>query len=130
MNNKRFARSRNVVVFGVCAGLAEYIGMSIALMRVLWAIFFFANFWLAAVAYVVLAFAMQAPEGAPSDERFWHGLRNGRPLVVVAGLLIFAGVYIIAESLLHIDLGRYLFPVGLLVAGGLLLAFALRNNKN
>ncbi len=130
MNERRFARSRNTMVFGVCAGLAEYIGMNVMLMRVLWVILFFGQWFLAAVGYVVLAAVMQPPAGAPGDERFWHSLQGGRPLMVLAGLLIFAGIYIIVESVFHISLWRYLFPIGLLAAGGLLLAYALRNQNH
>ena len=36
MNNSRLTRSRNRVIAGVCAGLAEWLGWDIALVRVLY----------------------------------------------------------------------------------------------
>jgi phage shock protein C len=71
MESKRFGRSRNVFVCGVCAGLAEYIGMNVTLMRVLRVVFAVVTwFWLAVIAYVVLAVVMSQPEGAAEGERF------------------------------------------------------------
>jgi phage shock protein C len=127
MEPRRFGRSKNQFLFGVCAGLAEYTGMNVTLMRVLWVVFAVLTwFWLAAIAYVVLAFVMSEPQGTPEGDRFWRHIQGRNVMVVLALLLICTGVLIIAQSVLNIDVQRYLFPAGLIVGGALLMAFAFR----
>lgn len=125
METRSFGRSKNQFICGVCAGLAEYIGMNVTLMRVLWVLFAVMTwFWLAVVAYVVLAFVMTAPQGAPEGDRFWHHLQGRNVMVVLALLLISAGVLIIGQEVLGINFQRYMLPVGLIIGGALLMAFA------
>ncbi len=38
MDQKKFTKSENKVLAGVCAGLAEYMGMDITVMRILYAL--------------------------------------------------------------------------------------------
>lgn len=131
MDNRRFARSRNSFFFGVCAGLAEYTGLNVTLVRVLWALLTLTS-WvggLAVIAYIVLLFVMLPPEGTPDNQRY--AFRNGasaRNLAIVASIaLIYWGVNIIISQ--FFDIGRYLFPAGLILLGALLLAFAFRSGK-
>lgn len=131
MEPKKFVRSKNSFICGVCAGLAEYTNMNVTLMRVLWVVFAVVTwFWLAVIAYIVLAFVMAQPEGAPQGERFWHNMQGRNVMVVLALLLIGTGALIIFQQFFNISLQRYLFPVGLIIGGGLLMAFAFgRNSK-
>jgi phage shock protein PspC (stress-responsive transcriptional regulator) len=130
MSSKRFARSKNKEIFGVCAGLAEYIGVNITLMRVLWVLVaVFTEFGLALLAYVILAFAMSAPEGAPESQRFWHGMDTKRMFFWFSAALIAIGIYLIVTSIIPINLHQYLFPIGLILCGGLLLAWSFRGQK-
>jgi phage shock protein C len=125
MEGKRFGRSNNSYICGVCAGLAEYIGMDATLMRVLWVVAAILTwFWLAVVAYIVLAFVMAQPEGAPEGERFWHHLQGRNVMIVLALLLIGSGAFIIVQQILHISMLQYVLPVGLIIGGALLMAFA------
>jgi phage shock protein C len=126
MEPKKFKRSNNKFISGVCAGLAEYIGMDITLMRVLWVVaaVLTSQIGLAVIGYIVLAFVMPPPEGAPEGERFWHNLQGRNVMIVLALLLIGAGVLIITQQILHINVMQYLFPVGLIICGALLVAFA------
>lgn len=125
MEPRRFARSKNVCICGVCAGIAEYLGMSVSLVRVLWAVLTITTwFWPGIIAYVVLAFVMPSSNGVAAAP--WQDLQGRNVMIVLASALIFLGVWIIAQEFLHIDLGKYLFPVGLIIGGGLLMAFAFK----
>ena len=126
MNERRFARSTNGVLFGVCGGLAEMVNLDPWLMRILWVLLGVFTQLTAVVAYVILAAVMKSPEGAPEGERFWHNVNGNKVIMIVAMLLIFWGVFIILDAVLHINLWKYLFPVGLIVGGGLLLAIAFK----
>lgn len=126
MESKRFARSSNAYIFGVCAGLAEYTGIPVWLMRVLWVLLVLAS-WLgffAVVAYIVLAAVMASPQGAPAGEHFWHNVRGHNIKIAVATAFLCLGAYIIIEALFDFSLRAYLFPIGLIVGGVLLVVFA------
>lgn len=128
MEPRRFVRSRNVCICGVCAGLAGYLGMNVTLMRVLWAVLTVTTwFWPGVIAYIVLAFVMPPAEGAPAFP--WQGLNGRNAVMVLAIVLIFLGCWIIAGEFLRIDLTKYLFPIGLIIGGGLLMAFAFGSGR-
>ena len=133
MEQRRFIRSNDAFLFGVCAGIAGYIGVPAILVRVVWAILALTS-WLsgpAVVAYVVLMFVMPPPEGTPEGKRFDFRTgfvgRNG--FIVLAILLIYWGAAILVREFLNEDISRYLLPAGLILGGGLMLAFALRGGK-
>lgn len=130
METRRFARSKNVFICGVCAGLAEYIGMNVSLMRVLWVLgTVFTWFWPSVILYIVLAFIMAAPEGSAQGERFWQNIQGRNVMMVGAMVLIGAGLFIIAQEIFHINIQKYLFPVGLVIGGGLLMAYAFGKDR-
>jgi phage shock protein C len=57
MDKKLHRSSSNKMIAGVCAGLAEYFGMDVSLMRIIWAIAFFAfgtGFLLYIILWIVL----------------------------------------------------------------------------
>lgn len=132
MEARRFARSNNAFLFGVCAGLAEYIGVSPTLVRVLWALAVLIGWTLgpAIIGYVVLMFVMLPPEGTPSGERYNFRNFKGQNMAVACGVVLVCwGGYIIIKELIPYDVDRYLFPAGLVVAGLLLLSFAFGSRK-
>lgn len=125
MEGKRFSRSGNSFICGVCAGLAEYVGLDVTLMRVLWVAGAIVTwFWLAVIAYLVLALVMASPNGSAEGERFWHNLKGRNVMMALAALLIGSGLLIIAQQILDINISRYFFPISLILGGALLLAFA------
>jgi phage shock protein C len=131
MEGKKFARSKNVMIFGVCAGLAEYSGISVGIMRFLWVLFaILTALGLAFAAYVVLAVVMPPPEGAPQGDRFWRHVEGRNVMIVFALALICIGCYIILDKVLGWRLMQYIFPVGLIVVGALLMALAFGKNRN
>ena len=55
MNKSRLTRSRNRVIAGVCAGLAEWLGWDIALVRLLYlTISIFSAGFPGIIAYIIL----------------------------------------------------------------------------
>ncbi len=133
METRRFVRSSDTFLFGVCAGIAQYIGAPTVLVRAAWAILALTS-WLgglAVAAYVVLMFVMPPPDGTPEGKRFdfRSGFAGRNGFIVLAILLIYWGAAILIKELLHVNISRYLLPVGLILGGGLLLAFAVRGEK-
>lgn len=125
MEGKRLTRSRNAMIFGVCAGLAEYAGISATAMRVIWVVFaILTALGLAFAAYIVLAIVLPPPEGAPQGDRFWRHMEGRNVMIVFSLVLICTGCYIILQSILGWNLWKYVFPVGLIVIGALIFAFA------
>jgi phage shock protein C len=130
MEGKRFARSKNARIFGVCAGMAEYFGITVGAMRFMWVVFALLT-WLglAFAAYVALAFIMPPPEGAPQGERFWHHVEGRSFMMIFAIVLMCIGGYIILNNLLGWILWKFLFPIGLIIVGALFFAFAFGKNQ-
>lgn len=130
MDGKRFARSRNATIFGVCAGLADYSGLGVGAMRFIWVLFaIFTGLFPAFATYVVLAIVMAPPEGAPQGDRFWHHVEGRSVMMVLALTLMCLGCYILVDRVFHFNLMQYFFPVVLIVIGALLFAFAFGGNK-
>lgn len=64
--SKRLYRSRDSIVGGVCAGIAEYFGIDPTLVRIAWAFMFFAygsGFLLYLICWILMP---QAPYGRMS----------------------------------------------------------------
>jgi len=51
---KELRKSEHKFIYGICGGFAEYLNINPNLVRLIWIIFFFASFGLAAVVYLVL----------------------------------------------------------------------------
>lgn len=125
--NKRLTRSRNSVIYGVCAGLAEYVGMDVTLMRVLWCIVAITTMMLPVIiGYLILMFVMDPPG---SEAGRWAHNVDGRKLSLwFSSALILFGLYLIASSLLHVNVWFFV-PVALIVVGVLLVASAIRHGR-
>lgn len=62
MDQKKLTKSENKVLAGVCAGLAEYMGMDITVMRVLYALLTFCSAAFPGVLlYLIMALVMPEP---------------------------------------------------------------------
>lgn len=62
MEQKKLTKSENKVLAGVCAGLAEYMGMDITVMRVLYALLTFCSAAFPGVLlYLIMALVMPDP---------------------------------------------------------------------
>jgi phage shock protein C len=67
MNKGRLKRSNNRVIAGVCAGLAEWLGWDIALVRLLYLILtIFSAGFPGILAYIILWIVMPEETGFPS----------------------------------------------------------------
>ena len=62
MEQKKLTKSEYKVLAGVCAGLAEYMGMDITVMRILYALLTFCSAAFPGVLlYLIMAFVMPEP---------------------------------------------------------------------
>jgi phage shock protein C len=55
MNNKLYKDKQNAMLFGVCAGISNYIGLDVSLVRILTIISIFFSFSLVFWIYLLLA---------------------------------------------------------------------------
>lgn len=69
MAQKKLVRSSNKVLAGVCGGIAEFFGLDITLVRVLYVLLsFFSAAFPGLLLYIILMLLM--PEGDSKDNRF------------------------------------------------------------
>lgn len=77
------------VIFGICAGLADYLNVKRALVRIVAVFVAFGWFWIIFPIYIVAYFVLDdKPKDLYRDERdaeFWRTARN-RPDVTEAGM--------------------------------------------
>ena len=137
-NTKRLERSRrNRVIAGVCAGLADYFNIDIALMRVL---FFVAllcgsfGFWMYVILWIVVPEENILTQGesidiTPQNEPSGNKSKNGA--LIASLILIFIGLIALADNFMYIGWIWKLWPVALIIAGTVILVNALnKNNEN
>ena len=70
----KLTRSRNKIVAGVCAGLAEHFGLSTGAMRIVFCILLFITFSAAGIASIILWFLL--PEGRNAAESYKERMQN------------------------------------------------------
>mgnify|MGYP003343191351 CR=1 FL=1 len=70
--NKRLYKSKNRLVCGVCAGVAEYFNIDPTIIRLIWALLIAAG-GTGLVAYLICAFVF--PE-RPSDSADWDNMKR------------------------------------------------------
>lgn len=62
---KKLLRSKdNKVISGVCAGIANYLGIDVTVIRVIWAILAVFSFGIAAIAYIICAIIIPLEDDA------------------------------------------------------------------
>lgn len=80
-------RSRRSVIFGVCRGLAAYMGISAFWMRVAAVLAaLLTGFWPAVIAYIVAAIVLRpepvAPIEGPEDREFYNSYAGSRAMAL------------------------------------------------
>lgn len=105
--------------------MAAYLGMDITLMRILWVIMtvFTWGFLMGAV-YLVLWAVLPAADEPPRG-----AVGSGRGILWLAAALIALGVFLLLRELLPVNITPYLFAVGLIAAGTLLIWATVRNRR-
>lgn len=144
MENKILQRSRrNRVVAGVCAGLAQYFNIDIALMRVLFVVAALCGsfgFWMYVILWIVVpeenileqgfdsqAFTMNdepidiTPKENPKP-------RNGA--MIASFILIFIGLIALIDNFAPVAWVWKLWPVALIIIGVMILLQSQKNNNN
>ena len=143
-NNKRLERSRtNRVIAGVCAGLADYFNIDIALMRVLFVVATICGsfgFWMYIILWIVVPeehlLEQSKPDNnqgetidiTPKEDKEEKKTGNG---ALIAGLiLIFIGLVALADNFLYVAWMWKLWPLILVIIGAVLLINSLKNEKH
>lgn len=76
---KFYVDKQNKKVAGVCAGIAEYTGVDVTIVRVVAVLLLIATGWFAAVYVATAWVAPKKPLGlyeTPEDAKFWQGVRS------------------------------------------------------
>ena len=63
MNKKLYRSTTQVKISGVCGGIAEYFGIDVTIVRLLWALGTLMNFFVGVVAYVACVFIIPEDPG-------------------------------------------------------------------
>lgn len=145
INNKRLERSRkNRVIAGVCAGLADYFKIDVALMRVLFVVATICGsfgFWMYVILWIVVPEENILGPGY-SDERNYGDTIDITPkedkektksvngAMMASLILIFIGIVALVNNFMSITWLWKLWPLLLIVAGTVILIKSLKNNGN
>ncbi|MCQ2318586.1 MAG: PspC domain-containing protein [Bacteroidales bacterium] len=140
MENKKFERSStNRVIGGVCAGLADYLNLDIALMRVLFVVAAFCGsfgFWLYIILWIVIPSQkllnfdnMQQEESTiditPDEKR-----GSSKGAITISIILIVIGLIALMDNFLYIDWIWKLWPVILIALGVVIITNTQKNRNN
>lgn len=133
--NKVLKRSRrNRVIAGVCAGLADYFNIDIALVRVLFVVAALCGsfgFWMYVILWIVVP--EEIIEGdtidiTPKDDIVEKKTANGA--MIASLILIFIGLVALLDNFLSIAWLWKLWPVALIIIGVVILVNSQKNNSN
>ena len=143
-NTKKLERLRkNCVIAGVCAGLADYFNIDVALVRVLFVVATICGgcgFWLYVILWIVVPKENTLGPGSdtktngdtiditPKDEK--EDKKSGNGALIASLILIFIGLVALADNFLYIAWVWKLWPVILIIIGAVILANSLKNNNN
>jgi phage shock protein C len=130
--NRRLTRSRNSMVAGVAAGVAEWINADPALVRIVWAVLVPLTSGAALLAYIVAWVVLPEPTAGPAPDPGPGSTpptpeasadTEGRTALLVGGGLVLIGLwFLVREFLPRIDWGLVwpfiLIGVGVLVLVG------------
>jgi phage shock protein C len=138
--NERLYRSRqDRMIAGVAGGVAEALRLDSSLVRIIWAILIPLSGGFMLLLYLVMAIVVpERPRRAADDleseaaddaaivaeptERM-----RGNAGILLGAVLIFLGIWFLADEYLDIDFGR-LWPIAIIGLGVLLLLVALRRD--
>lgn len=144
-NIKRLERSRtNRVIAGVCAGLADYFKIDVALMRVLFVVATICGsfgFWMYIILWIVVPEEYVLGPGnindnsdgdtidiTPNEEKNDRKSVNGA--MIASLILIFIGLVALVDNFTPIAWVWKLWPVPLIIIGVILLINSTKNNGN
>ena len=152
-NNKRLLRSRNNrVIAGVCAGLADYFKIDLALMRVLFVVATICGsfgFWMYIILWIVVPEEYSLESGTndraysrsyghddtiditPKDETDGKDDKKSVNGAMIASMvLIFIGLVALIDNFTPLAWIWKLWPVPIIIIGVILLINSLKNNEN
>lgn len=144
-NIKKLERSRtNRVIAGVCAGLADYFKIDVALMRVLFVVATICGsfgFWMYIILWIVVPEEYVLGPGnindnsngdtidiTPNEEKNDRKSVNGA--MIASLILIFIGLVALVDNFTPIAWVWKLWPVPLIIIGVVLLINSTKNNGN
>ena len=140
MENKKFERSStNRVIGGVCAGLADYLNLDVALMRVLFVVaalcgsfgfWLYIIFWIVAPSQKVLNFNNTQQEKSTIDITPDEKYGGHKGAVIISIILIVIGLIALMDNFLYIDWIWKLWPVILIVLGVVIIINTQKNQNN
>lgn len=129
---------RNRVIAGVCAGLADYFKIDIALMRVLFVVATICGsfgFWMYVILWIVLPEENMLEQSAsgiddtiditPKEDR-----RPKNGAMIASLILIFIGLIALVDNFSSISWVWKLWPVALIIIGVVLIINSQKNNEN
>jgi len=148
MNRRLYRSHTESVLGGVAGGVAEYLDVDPAIVRVLWALLALITGGIFFILYIVMWIVVpygpdtgEAPTGDPatpdgSASPAWNAQPHRRPRAGSAGgswvfglILVVVGLYFLGKEYLpDLDLDR-LWPLGLVLVGVVLLFGALRQRR-
>ena len=140
-NVKKLERSRtNRVIAGVCAGLANYFNIDIALMRVLFVVATICGsfgFWMYIILWIVVPEEHLLEQGKPEhnqgetiDITPKEEKKTGNGALIAVLILIFIGLVALADNFLYVAWMWKLWPLILVIIGAVILINSLKNEKN
>ena len=144
-NNKKCERSRtNRVVAGICAGLADYFNLDVALVRVLFVVATICGsfgFWMYIILWIVLP-----EENTIGPGSGYSGKRDdtiditpkedGRPMRMINGamiaslILIFIGLIALIDNFAPVSWIWDLWPCILIIIGVMIIIKSQKNNDH
>ena len=137
--NRRLTRSRNAMIGGVAAGVAEWIGADPALIRIAWALLVPITGGAALLAYIVAWVVLPevdappatevetAADGDPVTEKAAsRPIDQRRTQLLLGGGLVLVGLwFLVREYLPDFDWGL-IWPLAIVAAGIVVLVSAIR----
>lgn len=140
MENKKFERSStNRVIGGVCAGLADYLNLDVALVRVLFVVAALCGsfgFWLYIILWIVapsqklLDFDNIQQEETTIDITPDEKSGSNKGAITISIILIVIGLIALMDNFLYIDWIWKLWPVILIVLGVVIIINTQKNRNN
>jgi phage shock protein PspC (stress-responsive transcriptional regulator) len=133
MNGRLHRSADDRMLGGVCAGLAEQLGIDPSLVRIVWALLILPTGFIALAVYLVMWLVVpEAPytrsigTAGPAGPRHDAGAR-GMPLFVGGALIVLGGWFLLRDLFPVLDPGRF-WPVALVILGIGLIVWALQRS--
>ena len=140
--NKKLERSRrNRVIAGVCAGLATYFNIDIALMRVLFVVAAMCGsfgFWMYVVLWIVVPEENVFIQGQGNGEKSYgetiditpqEEKKTNNGAMIASLVLIFIGLVALVNNFMRISWIWKLWPLVLIIIGVVILINSLKNKE-